>query len=453
MPTLRPFRALRFDAASDDLADVLSPPYDIISPAERLALLEKDAHNAVRLDLPADIGSGDAEAYRGAARTAAEWRSQSVLLKDRQPSLTIHEMSWTGADGSERSATGLFARVRLEDFGPGSGILPHERTMSGPKEDRYQLLRATGLNTSPIVFIAGSDTNQTSAAMARLTDRAPDSEATTDDGIRHRLWICPTADPGLPGNVDALTAPSEADLDDPAQVLLRMVASSPLTIADGHHRYETALRYRDERRANPACEFDPPFDYVLALVYPLDQSPPALPTHRVLTGDPSGEALLQLLDGPFVVEPVSGATALLERMADVPAFGPGASGTGRIGVLSGGQAAVLTVVRERIDTLLDPGLSEASRGLDVNVLTAFIERTYGSDTNELAAAQRLAYVKDAAEASSMVQEGTASTAFILDPMPPAAISHVATAGEVMPQKSTYFHPKAPSGLLFSPLEW
>src|SRR4029078_3248248 len=112
------------------------PPYDIISPAQRRELLELDPHNAVRLELPADLGSADDEAYRGAARTLAEWRTEHVLLKDRQPTVTVHEMRWLDAAGVEQHATGFLARLRLEPFGPGAGVLPHERTLAGPKEHR-----------------------------------------------------------------------------------------------------------------------------------------------------------------------------------------------------------------------------------------------------------------------------------------------------------------------------
>ena len=137
---------------------VLCPPYDIISPAERRALLERDPHNAVRLELPADLGEANADDYRGAARTVAEWRTDGVLRKDREPAITLHRMSWTTPSGDPAQATGVLARLRLEPFGPGSGVLPHERTLGGPKEDRYALLRATGLNTSPIVLLGDGDT-------------------------------------------------------------------------------------------------------------------------------------------------------------------------------------------------------------------------------------------------------------------------------------------------------
>jgi len=449
VPILRPFRALRFDAASGDLSTVLTPPYDIISPAQRQELLALDPHNAVRLELPADLGSADDESYRSAARTLAEWRTDHVLRKDRQPTVTVHEMRWLDGAGAERHATGILARLRLEPFGPGAGVLPHERTLSGPKEDRYRLLRATGLNSSPIVLLAGSDPAATSAALAAVTQASPDAEAHTGDGVRHRVWIVPTPDPGLLGLLDDAAAHSPEG----AGPVLALASGAPLTIADGHHRYETALRYREERAARRACESDPAWDYVLALVYPLDQAPPALPTHRVLRGGPQGQALLESLAGFGAVQPLADRASLLAAMGQPPRREDGATGTGRLGVASGGVAALVSVDASVIGELLPGGLSAASRGLDVNALSVVIEHIYGDDADALAGSGRLGYVKDAAEAARRVGEGTASTAFLLDGMPPSAIASVAQAGEVMPQKSTYFHPKAPAGLAFSPLEW
>lgn len=450
MPILRPFRALRFDAASTDLSAVLTPPYDIISPAQRQELLALDSHNAVRLELPADLGSADDESYRGAARTLAEWRTEHVLVKDRQPTVTVHEMRWLDAAGAEQHATGFLARLRLEPFGPDAGVLPHERTLSGPKEDRYRLLRATGLNSSPIVLLAGADAAATSAALTALTQAAPDVEAHTSDGVRHRVWVVPTPDPGL---LDVLDDASAAHATEGAGRLLAVASSAPLTIADGHHRYETALRYRAERAARRACESDPAWDYVLALIYPLDQAPPALPTHRVLRGEPHGAALLEPLGAFGRVEPLADRSALLAAMAEPSPRGDGATGSGRLGLLSGEMAALLHVDAAAIVTHLPAGLSAASRGLDVNALSVVIERIYGDDADALAGSGRLWYVKDAAEATRQVLEGSAATSFLLGGMPPSAIASVALAGEVMPQKSTYFHPKAPAGLVLSPLEW
>jgi len=432
VPTLRPFRALRFDAASNDLSAVLAPPYDIISPLQRQELLARDPHNIVRIELPADLGSAGADDYAAAAATAAAWRDEGVLVKDVEPTVTVHEMRWTDGEGQAHSATGLLARIKLEEYGPGAGVLPHERTHGGPKADRYALLETTQLNTSPLVFLAGSDAAEASTALLALADREPDAEGTTGDGVSHRLWVCSAED----------SAP-----------LLELMASAPVTIADGHHRYETALTYRADREADRATDPDPAWDYLLALVYPLDQSPPALPTHRVIRGRPCGDDLLERLAPYFAIERLPDRETLLARMAQPAEFAPGATGTGRIGLLTRDKAAILTVDRSATDALLEAGLSEASRGLDVNALSVTIDKAYGDEAMTMAADGRLWYVKDAAEATQQVVDVEASAAYLLDEMPPAAISLVAEAGEVMPQKSTYFNPKAPTGLLLSPLEW
>ena len=134
MPVLRPFRALRFDLTRTDLSSVLCPPYDIISPAQRLGLLDRDPLNAVRIELPADLGSAGPDDYRSAARTVAEWRTDGVLRKDREPSLTLHRMTWATPGGEEVSATGVLARLRLEPLGPGSGVLPTSGRSEAPRK-------------------------------------------------------------------------------------------------------------------------------------------------------------------------------------------------------------------------------------------------------------------------------------------------------------------------------
>jgi uncharacterized protein (DUF1015 family) len=432
VPDLRPFRALRFDAAAIDLSAVLAPPYDIIGPAERQELLARDPHNVVRIELPADLDTAGPDDYAAAAATATEWREAGILVKDAQPTVTVHQMRWTDAEGMGQSATGLFCRLGLEDYGPGADVLPHERTHGGPKADRYALLEATQLNTSPLVFLAGSDPAATSAALLALTEREPDSGAAAPDGVEHRLWICS---------------------DDEAASVLELMSSAPVTIADGHHRYETALQYRADHEADRRRGGDPAWDYLLALIYPLDQSPPALPTHRVIRGRPCGDELLERLALFAVVERLPHRPALLARMAEPLEFAPGSTGTGRIGIFTHQQAALLTIDRAATDALLDPGLSDGSRGLDVNALSVIIDKAYGEDATSMAADGRLWYVKDAAIATQQVADEEASAAYLLDEMPPAAISLVAGAGEVMPQKSTYFNPKAPTGLLLCPLEW
>lgn len=459
VPTLRAFRALRYDPARvPDLGTVLCPPYDVIPPEAAAALRARDPRNAIRLELPEPSGSDDDSRYRNAARALAQWRSDGTLRKDRVPSITIHEQRapMAGADGRtmESVSRGFLARVRLEPFGPGGGIRPHERTMSGPKEDRYRLLRATGANLSPVVLLHESDPARAREMLDRLTERAPDAEAITDDGVTHRVWIAEGPPPHDDESGTARPQPTGTAAD--VAALLTLSAARPLTIADGHHRFETAWRYRQERGQQRACESDPAWDYVLALVYAIPDAPTVLPTHRALLHGPAGEALLSAAAGLFRVRPVDSADELLHVMeagALDPRTAPGDSGSGRFGLWTGQGGAVLTARREAFEPLLDPSLSEASRWLDVNLLAIALEHLVGVDAQALAGGGRLSYTKDPSEALARVERGEAVSVFLLDPTPVAAVTQVAAAGEVMPQKSTYFHPKAPTGLLFAPLEW
>ncbi len=190
MPILSPFRGLRFDPARvPDLAAVLCPPYDVISPEQQQELLRRDPHNAVRLELPpAPAGDLD-DRYQGAARTLAQWRTDGTLRQDPEPSLYVHEMRCLSADGRQLTARGVLGRLRLEPLGPDSSVRAHERTMTGPKEDRYQLLCATGANLSPIVLLHGQAGS--GALLDAMTASDPVADTVARDGIRHRLWMHP----------------------------------------------------------------------------------------------------------------------------------------------------------------------------------------------------------------------------------------------------------------------
>jgi uncharacterized protein (DUF1015 family) len=457
VPNLRAFRALRYDPERvPDLGCVLCPPYDVISAGQGERLRARDPHNAIRLELPQPDEGGDEDSrYRSAARTLAEWRSDGTLRKDREPSITIHEMQTTVPDtGQVTVARGFLARLKLEPFAADAGVRPHERTMSGPKEDRYRLLRATGTNLSPVVMLHEGDQGETSALLDRLTRRPPDREATAGDGVRHRVWICSGPAPHDDESGRVVVPPRGAVAD--VAALLESAGRRPLTIADGHHRYETALRYREERGQNRACESDPAWDYVMALLYAIEDAPTILPTHRVVKDGATGEALLGTTAGLFEIDQLSGPDELIARMATNapdPRSASGEHGSGRFGLWSGGAAAILRARPDVFERLVDPAASPAARWLDVNLLAIALERLIGVDAAALAAGGRLLYVKEAEEAVSFVTRGEAASAFLLDPTPVAAVTRVAAAGEVMPQKSTYFHPKAPTGLLFGPLEW
>lgn len=254
MPDIRPFRALRFDPTTvGDLAAVVAPPYGEIDAAEHERLLARGPVNVVRVDLP-EVRHGDEpdDRFRRAARTMAEWRSSAILHKDPHPSVYLYEraLNVPGTD-DVRQQRGYFARLRLEAFGTEAGILPGAGSPSGSAEDRYRLLRATGVNTSPVIGLYDDPGHRTEGRIAALCDRPADVDLVDEEGIRHRVWAAP--------------ADGDGELATAVASLLEPATAGPITIAAGYDVYATALRYRDERRMSRSCEEDPAFDYVLTL--------------------------------------------------------------------------------------------------------------------------------------------------------------------------------------------
>jgi uncharacterized protein (DUF1015 family) len=440
VPEIRPFRALRYNVSTiGDPACVVAPPYDVIGDVERDRLLARHTANIVRLDLPREeAGDEPDDRYRRAARTLAAWRSDGTLHKDPHPSIYIYEQTYVvpGTDAS-RTQAGFFARLRLEPPGPGSGVLPHERTLAGPREDRYKLLRATGVNTSPVVVLYDDPAAAGAAVLDGVRARKPDLEIVDDDGVQHRLWAA-LAD----GDAASAVAP-----------LLAAASADAVTIADGHHRYETALRYRDERRMSRSCEEDPPFDYLLTLFLEATRQPlTVLPTHRIVRGlgDDGVARLVAGLDELFEVRRDVEAAELRDIFGSI---GLVAGGTGRFGLWTRRGGAILSARRNAFEPLL-PGGGAAVRGLDVTILRVTLARLAGID-DEAVAGGAVEYTKSAAEAIATVDsaERGADAAFLLEPTPVASIAAVARDGDVMPQKSTYFYPKALSGLVINPHEW
>ncbi len=441
MPEIRPFRALRYEPDTvGDLNAVVAPPYDVIGPALHQVLLLRSPHNIVRLDLPLEeLGDEPGDRYRRAARTLAAWRSDGTFRKDPRPSVYVYEQTYrVPGTGVDRTQRGFFARLRLETYGPASGVLPHERTLSAPREDRYMLLRATGVNTSPVVGLYEDPTAEAAGLLSQIADRsAPAVDVRDDDDVRHRLWIAPAVD-------------AADGTESPANRLIGIVRAGPVLIADGHHRYETALRYRDERRMTRSCEEDPAFDYLLMLFLDTGQALTVLPTHRVGRGiADEGRGLLARAGQLFDVTPAD--RHALEAQFDAAALATG--GRGRFGLWTREGGALLTARRQAFEPLLPAG-SEALRRLDVTLAQAALGSLAGIDADAVANG-RLAYTRSAREAMDSVDLRTdgADAALLLEPTPVSAIAEVSKAGDVMPQKSTYFFPKALSGLLVNPLEW
>jgi uncharacterized protein (DUF1015 family) len=446
VPSIRPFRALRYSRELvEDLAAVVAPPYDVISPDEHRRLLARDPRNVVRLDLPEDEpGDPEDERYRRAAHTLSAWRSDGTLRRDVRPALYPYEQTYR-VPGTNRHATrrGVFARVVLEPFGPTSGIRAHERTLAEPREDRYRLLRATSVNTSPVVGLGEDRTGLVPGWLREVTGTAPIAELVDDGGVVHRLWMT--------------AAGADEERDTTIAAVCERLGANAITLADGHHRYETALRFSEERRLGPALEEEPAWAEILMLILEPEEGPlTVLPTHRVLLGLPERAVEAFVSRAPELFEVERGLSR--ERLLGAFDGSAGArGGEGRMGLWTRDGGAILHAGRAAFEPWLPAGGS-ALRRLDVTLASVAIERLGGIDAAAVAEG-RIAYTMDAAEAIDWVEAGAAPTgtqpasaALLLEPTPASEIVAVAADGDVMPQKSTYIYPKALTGLVINPLE-
>lgn len=418
MANVIPFRALRFSKQAGNIATLTCPPYDIISETQRQDYLSTNPHNIIRLELPRD---GE-NPYTVAGDTLRDWLRDGVLRQDDAAAFYIYEITFT-ALGETKSIAGLVGRVHLEEFSKGI-VLPHEETLSKAKADRLQLMHATGCNFSNIysLYRADDPASPIHDVKQLVGSAAPVSEMTDESGLVHRLWAI--TDPAVTAAVTA----AFADLK--------------LYIADGHHRYETALNYRRELQA--AGTATPDADYCMMML--VEMSHPGLvvfPTHRVLHGlkNFSADALLTACDRYFDRETLSADT--LQAGLDA-AY---AAHKKAFGFFDGKTVTLLTLRDTAVmDTLL-PALSPVSRQLDVTVLhTLILERLLGIDKKNMANQQNLSYTRDSDEALGAVTAGEADCCFLLNPTRVSEIRDVAAAGEKMPQKSTYFYPKLITGL-------
>lgn len=399
MPRFLPFPGIRYDAR--DISAVSAPPYDVIEPEARAALMARDPHNSVRLILP--------DAYDAAASALARWRDEGVLVTDATPTFSIYRMDFTGDDGLPQRTTGVLGALALDD--DGGGVMPHERTLPKAKTDRLELLRATRANLDPIwgLSLAGG-----LSSLLHPDDAEPDATATDEDGFEHSLWR----------------------VDDPARIdaITEAVGSELVVLADGHHRFETANNYRRERRA--AGLDDPGADAIMTLIVELAPNQLCVRAiHRLLSGV-EGVDLRTALSGPFFVH-----AAGPNVPENVAALEVAMHDGGSLGLVDRDGLALLMPTAELEARLADlpPELRDVdSARFDAGVLPAVPGVT-------------LAYRNDAQTVAAQVAKGNADAAVLLRPVTVETIRAAAAADLRMPEKTTFFAPKPRTGMVFRAL--
>ena len=409
-PLVAPFRGERY-AAKGGLDALIAPPYDVISKEDRARYAARDPHNIVHLILPEAPAGTDR--YARAAAEAAAWRSGGVLRADAGESVYIVAQEYALPSGERRTRTGMFAAVRAEPFAT-RRVRPHEQTHSAAKADRLALLRATRTNLEAIFLLAPDGDRVLERTLVAATSGVPAVRAELD-GVRIRLWVVS---------------------GEPAAALARLAGRAQLYIADGHHRYETAVAYAAEA---------PPADRVLALIVSAgDPGLTILPTHRIIFGAERDTAqLIEAWRQWFEVGRVAPCMDRIERLAEL-----GRERTACLVAFPEGQDVSLVLKRDApLDRVPGLGGAPAIRDLDVaRIETLVVQHILGAGT----ATPSLAYTADAQAAFAAVRSGRAAAAVLLNPTKVTEVFAVADAGAVMPPKSTYFVPKVPSGLVLRP---
>ena len=418
MAVLKPFRGVRYSESAGKTDDLLCPPYDIINEQQRRAYLEKNPHNIVKVELPVDEEGVD-DRYAAAAQCLEGWMREGVMVRDDRPALYIYEEEYT-VDGQTKSVKGIIGLVQLEEFEKGI-IMPHEFTLSKPKQDRLNLIQATHSNISTIYSLYSDDGRRTTSKLDMLTSRRPDTEAKEGDCI-HRLWV----------------------VDDPLEVsaMCRDFERRNLYIADGHHRYETSLKYRNMCREKGSPK-GAPCDYVMMLLVNMDDDQFTLfPTHRLVKNvkDYDVARMLEGIKENFHAEKHQGVETIQSALA--AQYEQGRKVTAWY--VGGGEWYLLRLrsASHEMEKIM-PDSSRALRELDISILHRLvIDRVMHSNNEDC-----VNYTRNLSEAIAAVDEGGYCCSFILNPTRIQDIRDIVDEGEKMPQKSTYFYPKPTTGLV------
>ena len=421
MTIARPFTGVRYDLQKVDLSKVIVPPYDVIAADERERYFERDPHNAIRFELTRKAADEAAADYSEVGETLAAWRESGVLTKDSEPVYYVMRQRFTGPEGNLLERVGFFAELGLEDYSA-RVVLPHERTLAGPKADRLKVLRASRANLSSVFLLYQDRDQELASILARALADHSIGSARDDAGVEYTL--------------------ARMESPDDIETVQSFMGSRPVVIADGHHRYETALTYRDEQRSN-ATSPNPNAAHDSTLAYFANAYAPGsmlLPIHRVVKKEacpalPSDADWAAALPGwKEKTVPLSDPEKIsdllaehLEPLAGHPAF-------------AADDAKGVLRICWREDLLGDDLIV---RILEEDVLKSVFG--LGPDAIREGA---VSFQKRADRAAREVREGEGAVALYLNPLTPDDVFRVTGLGEVMPQKSTFFYPKVPTGLVF-----
>jgi uncharacterized protein (DUF1015 family) len=430
MAIVSPFRGIHYDVGKvGDLSEVVAPPYDVISPEEQNQLHLRNLRNIVWVDFGLEKeGDGPSEnKYTRAAGYFRLWQSEGTLVRDGSPAFSYYEQEFDIQGRGTVVRKGFLGALRLSAFGEGT-VYPHEKTHSRPKEDRLQLMRATQAHMSPIFALYSDPSDRVAGALVGKVRRAPDFLATDDLGVKHRVWT----------------------VDDPTVIATaaRQMLDKKIFIADGHHRYETALAFRDEMRRKHGAREDAAYEHVLMFLCNMDdEGIVILPTHRGV------HSLARFSEDSFA-EKVRGVLPMETRKGSPEDAMRAVASAGREGKAiawsaGGGRFHLITFpdfprfCEERLS-----GFPASLRKLDVVLLHGFLfEQILGITPEAVTAGQHVKYYKDPAIAAADLESGSIQAAFFLNPVTVEEFRDVSLSGHVLPQKTTFFYPKILTGLL------
>jgi len=421
MTVIRPFSALHYDVDRVDLSKVIVPPYDVIAADERSPFFERDPHNAIRFELTRDVADESTTDYSEIAETLRAWRASGILVQDSSPGYYVLKQRFTAPGGEVLERIGFYGELGLEEY-ENRVVLPHERTLAGPKADRLKVLRAAEANLSAVFLLYEDREDVLASCLESAFASSSDSvgRARDDAGVDYEL--ARLVDPGA------------------VQAVQGFLADRPCVIADGHHRYETALEYRRERlRAGGDPSGVAPFDSTLA--YMANVYAPGsllLPIHRVIrrVPAPDARAWADLLPG--------WSSRTLAAAGDARAVSALASET--LAKLAGRAAFVADAGDGDLRVFTrDAPLGD---GLVVRILEEeVIGSVFGLSVEDIRNGE-VSFPKSAERAARDVREGAGTVALYLNALTPEDVFRVTGAGELMPQKSTFFYPKIPTGMVF-----